>query len=359
MSIKDILKRSYENTYLPLSRKCFSRRLLKKQVKENHENLAELTQEETKEIRKFWNKYGLEDFSLDTHRILYAKTGIRDPRFVSQNIFYNHLRLVLNNQPLARVWSDKNYLDLFLGNVETVDNVIRVVSGRLLNQNFELVTWQKAQELMNQYEQLVTKPSLMTEKGIDVELIEKPYDLKKIIRSYGQNFCIQVPLEQHHFFNNFNESSINSMRINTILLNTEAYVVNSFVKIGEPGQFADNRGENRYLLGFDDMGVLKDYCVDSKLNIRYEIPSGFKFAGKQIPYVDRVYKIATEAHKKMAHFGLAYWDIVLQSNNQPVILEANLRAPNTIFIQAATGPFFGKHTEELLEFYLSHRNQVN
>ena len=81
------------------------------------------------------------------------------------------------------------------------------------------------------------------------------------------------------------------MRINTILLNTEAYVVNSFVKIGEPGQFADNRGENRYLLGFDDMGVL-DYCVDSKLNIRYEIPSGFKFAGKQIPYVDRVYKIA-------------------------------------------------------------------
>ena len=237
--------------------------------------------------------------------------------------------------------------------------MIRVVSGRLLNQNFELVTWQKAQELMNQYEQLVTKPSLMTEKGIDVELIEKHYDLKKIIRSYGQNFCIQVPLEQHHFFNNFNESSINSMRINTILLNTEAYVVNSFVKIGEPGQFADNRGENRYLLGFDDMGVLKDYCVDSKLNIRYEIPSGFKFAGKQIPYVDRVYKIATEAHKKMAHFGLAYWDIVLQSNNQPVILEANLRAPNTIFIQAATGPFFGKHTEELLEFYLSHRNQVN
>ena len=113
MSIKDILKRSYENTYLPLSRKCFSRRLLKKQVKENHENLAELTQEETKEIRKFWNKYGLEDFSLDTHRILYAKTGIRDPRFVSQKYFYNHLRLVLNNQPLARVWSDKNYLDLF------------------------------------------------------------------------------------------------------------------------------------------------------------------------------------------------------------------------------------------------------
>lgn len=350
MSTKDKLKGFYKNLYLPFSHKRYHNKSMKKYLN-CIPQARELTEKEKQDIKEFWGKYGLEDISYDAHKILYNKTGISDPKFVSPYVFYYQMKPSLNDLNFAVVWSDKNYLDYFLRGIDTVKSVVRNINGRFLDSDFNLITIEEAESIMNQYDKLVTKPTLLTSVGSGVELNYKPYNLKEINKIYKKNYVIQVPLKQHAFLDNLNSSTTNTMRINTILLEKEAYVVNSLVKVGEAGQFADNRGKNRYFLGFDKHGVMKDYCVDKHLNLYNSIPSGYDFAGQKIPHIDRVYKLACDAHKKLAHFGMVFWDIVLKDDGYPVILEANLRGPDLLFGQVACGPFFGEYTEEFLEYY--------
>lgn len=358
MSIKSILKKMYKENYLPFAQKKFHNNKMRNYFK-NNPDMVDLTEAEKREIDEFWGKYDLQDISYDAHKVLYNKTKLHDPKFVSEYVFYNKIKPYFNDSKFAVAWSDKNYLDYFLRGIDTVTSIVRNVDGRFLDNEFNLITESEAKKIINNFEKIVVKPTILTSVGAGVELYTNPFDLEKIDREYKKNYVIQLPLKQHAELTKLNASTTNTIRINTIMFDTKAKVVNGLVKIGEAGQFADNRGTNRYFLGFDENGITKDYCVDRNLNIFYKIPNGFDFAGFQIPHLDRIYKLAEDAHTKLAHFGMVFWDIVLKEDGIPVILEANLRGPDLMFGQVASGPFFGKHLEEFLEYYLERKNKFD
>ena len=57
-----------------------------------------------------------------------------------------------------------------------------------------------------------------------------------------------------------------------------------------------------------------------------------------------------KAHSYVPHFGLAFWDVSVDSNGQPTIVEMNLRYPDTFIPQVGSGPFFGEFTEDVLRY---------
>ena len=309
----------------------------------------QLSKSQKEEINDFWNKYDIH-FPYDWHKLFYGITGNYNPTFVPDNIFHHAIKNHLNNKTFATVWSDKCYLDKFLNNITTPHCIVRNVNGRFLNEKFEIIDIKTSQSLMNKYETLVIKPSILTDTGKGVQLLSYPYNLLDLHKEYKKNYIIQIPIIQHEKMKLLNASSVNTIRMNSALFDTEAVILSSFVKVGQQGSFADNNGHDRFFIGIGDNGMYKDYAIDHDLKRYINIPSGFVFSGQSVPSYDLACEMVKNAHKNFPHFGLAFWDVCINKDGNPMIIEVNLRSPDSYVPQAAVGPFFGNYTDTILDY---------
>ena len=351
-SIKKRVKHTIKAVFSKIKSQRQYNRYIKKirnQLNMEKSGLPQLAKAQEDAIQAFWANYHVKP-DLEWFRLFYAKTGNETPEYVTDPIFHQKIKIAMNEPAFANVWGDKAYIDHFVKGVKTVECVVRNVNGRFLNNQFELIDQKQAQEIMDRYEALVIKPSTNTHTGIGVELIHAPFDLGKLTNEYKKNFVIQVPLRQHPDMGKLNASSINTMRINSVLFETEAHVMSAFVKVGQAGEFADNHGKDRYFIGIREDGTYMDYAIDHNLKKHSTIPSGFAFAGQPVPFFDRVCAAVEKAHKCIPHFGFAYWDICVNESGEPVIVEINLRNPDTNIAQVTGNPFLGKYTEQIMEY---------
>lgn len=319
-------------------------------IKISTEEIPMLNSAQEKEIDTYWAQYGIH-MSHEWHRVFYAKTGRSDPHFISKTAFNHDVRPYMNDARLAGAWSDKAYLDFFIRGVRTPECVLRNVSGRFLDHNYSLVSFKTAQSIIDSYDQLVIKPTVYTHTGMGVKLLEKPYLLEDIISEYKENFVLQLPLRQHSEMAKLNASSINTIRVNSVLLEDHAYVMSCFVKVGEAGQFADNSGSKRFFIGIrTEDGCFQNYAIDHDLNRYTEIPSGYAFANQPVPGFEKLCETVCRAHECLGHFGFAFWDMCICEDREAAVVEVNLRNPDSTIAQATGGPFFGKYTEQIMEY---------
>lgn len=346
--IKSLVMDTYSR-YVQFRRNQNNIKKIEEQIAESHINVPELTSEQEKQIKEYWGKYGI-DITTHWHKLYYAATGINDPRFVPNPIFQKVIKAKMNNHTFASVWSDKAYIDRYLNGVKTVRSIVRNVEGRFLNEQFDIITFEEASRIIESYSELVIKPATDTESGKGVDLLKAPYDLKKLHDLYCKNYVIQIPIRQHSGMAKLNESSVNTIRVNTVLFDKDAYVMSAFVKVGMPGAFADNQGHDRYFIGIKENGTYWDYAINHDLQKFESIPSGFPFAGQPVQSFEEVCKTAVKAHKCIPHFGFAFWDICVDEDGTPVIVEVNLKYPSTVIPQVAGGPFLGKYTDLIMEY---------
>lgn len=313
--------------------------------------IPELSAEAKQEALAYWRERGIELSSTEWHRYYYAKTGNIDPRFVPDDVFHRVIRPRMNDIHMAAAWSDKAYTDWVVRDVKTVRSVLRCVNGRLLNEQFELIDRKAANVILNSYEALVLKPTMFTDTGKNVVLAHAPFAIDDILAKYGRFFVVQIPLRQHPDMALLNESSVNTIRVDTVLFDKEAHAIPAIVKVGRPGDFTDNGGgdKQRVFLGVNH-GCYTDFAFDHDCNKFYSLPNGFAFAGQKIPFLREICRAAEKAHTRVPHFGLAFWDMSVDVNGEPVIVEMNLRYPDSYIPQVASGPFFGDYTEEVLKY---------
>jgi len=350
--IKEQIKKTVLNVFNGVQRfrhKRIYKKSFNKLVKKHSGMIAPLTEAQTVQIKEYWNQYGIK-IDTDWHKLLYSITGMQTPNFVTEQAFHQDIKKCMNEPMFANVWGDKAYIDLFLKNVKSVQCVVRNVNNRFLDEHFRVIDQGQAEQIMSQYDCLVIKPSTNTHTGHGVKLLNPPYDIESLVREYGKNYVIQVPLKQHADMAKLNTSSINTIRVNSVLFEKEAHVMSSFVKVGQAGEFADNHGNNRFFIGIQKDGIYMDYAVDRTLNRHESIPSGYAFAGKPVPSYKRLCEMIEKAHKCIAHFGFAYWDVCIDEAGDPVVVEINLRNPDTNIAQAACGPFLGEYTDQVMKY---------
>ena len=57
---------------------------------------------------------------------------------------------------------------------------------------------------------------------------------------------------------------------------------------------------------------------------------------------------------RLPHFRLIGWDVAIDSNNEPLIIEANLTMSGLDVIETINGPLFGEYTDKVLEEIFKH-----
>ena len=141
----------------------------------------------------------------------------------------------------------------------------------------------------------------------------------------------------------------------SVLFEDGVYILSAVLRMGfgnskvDNATAKDNAGYDGMSCGIDENGCLKKYAYGYTTGNRCEKhPDGLVFEGFKIPSFDKAVELVKSAHPLIGHFRLVSWDIAIDKDGDPVLIEANMRKGGINFHQFNNGPLFGDLTEKVL-----------
>lgn len=345
--LKKALKKACTNIYETRNRIKY-RTDMQKKLNSAEIPINELSTYERAEISEYWKKFGLKpDFN--TFKWYYSVNGEKNPRYISEDIYTNYIWTKLNDMKRCKGINDKNMLDIFYAGFNMPETVFHNIHGIFLDKNYKMITREKGILLASECDKVVIKAAVDSCQGNDVVCV-KGNECKKIIDRFGKDYIVQKVVKQHSTFAKLNESSVNVIRMTSLLLNGEVYILDSIIRVGAPGNFTDHKN---VAIGIDENGLLRDFGVTVKGRKVTKLPNGFAFGGgyKLAGYREMV-SLVKDLHTRTPQARLIGWDLTADEEGHPLIIEANMEFPGIGRGQDCNGPFFGELTDEVLKFVL-------
>jgi hypothetical protein len=309
------------------------------------------------EIRDYWKRFGAE---VDPRWAQYYFTmnGIASPAYIPSDLWFKRILTKLNQIdrfgfPMLQ---DKNYLDMLFSEYITCPAVYaRCINGQLLDASFRSVTMDQALDLCMDKGEVVVKQSIFTNGGENITFLAQQESqeafrakLAEVLKKHGKNFVVQGVLKQHPDMAALNPDSINSIRVLSLLWDGEVKIAGALVRIGVKGVRVDNphtsNGLSCVILGD---GKLNKYAYDRDWYPHTELPGGLVLEGYRIPSYDKIVERVKQMHLRVPHTRFLGWDITVSESGEPLLIEANLRAPEIYFHQIGAGPLI--QDEKLLK----------
>ena len=323
-----------------------NRQWLRKKIRTiltKHPELNQPLKEET--IRTIRDLFG-SDTSLNWHKAYSAFNGREDARYLPEDLFYCSIEPSLNRMDMTPAYSDKNRYGRLFQDIRQPETVLRNVWGRFYDAQDRLVAPGEAARLLAaQTEELLIKPSIDSGGGRNVRILEAGTDYEALFKQYGSDFLVQKVLDQSDTLAGIHRYSVNTIRILTCRQHDSILVLSSVVRFGRDGKRLDNQTAGGISCGLTN-GRLRPFAVD-KYGGRYGAhpDSGVPFAGVRIPGVREAEDLACRLHQGLDYFRLISWDMAIGKDDEPLLIEMNLRFQEINFHQFNNGPVFAPLVE--------------
>lgn len=341
--------------YLKYKKRSIERNLIKgvraniKKIK-THRNL---TSAQEKEIKQYWQDLLCIDIPLDWHRYFYKRTGVYSVKYIPSTLYYVELIGRFNRFPMNTAYTDKNIATLLLPADHQPEFVIKNMNGYYYAGN-NPISKQEAVQICSNLEDVLIKPTLECHgngvKKFSVKNSITSIDGKKIeqlFADYKKDFVVQRIIHQHEKMNALNNTSVNTIRILTYHSADEVLVLYSVIRIGRQGAEIDNETAGGISTRINPDGTLYKYAFGSPGNDNVEkTDTGVVLDGYMIPSYDKAIDLAKRTHLLLPHFDLVGWDIAIDLDGNPIIIEYNTWPELS---QSANGPAFGDYTERVLK----------
>lgn len=290
-----------------------------------------------------------------------------DPRLIPDVIWHSEIEPYFTNMQMLLGFSDKNYFELIIGKSFTPKTIIHCINKQLLDCNYSPISISNGISLLKNYQEIICKPSIDTGGGRGVLFLKQEQisntTINNLIKNFKGNFLVQEIIHQCEFLSKFNPYSVNTIRILSFLSEGKTYVLSAFLRFGNENNRLDNVSTGGGYIPIDKEGYLKPYVIKEKLtnhNLIKEKTSainGFNFAKQRIPSWERTIELITVLHYKLSHFKIINWDISIQCDGTPIVIEYNLIDSSVSFHQISSGPIFGDMTENILSKIKSTRER--
>lgn len=326
---------------------------LKKWFIEMTGQTKELTAEQLDELKSVWGDIwdtGLVDPLWV--QVYSDKTGIYSPEYVGSDIHYYNVEWSRIDYDYLRAFLDKNYMDVVLPCVKHPVTLIRKIHGQYLDVDFNPMS--KPQAIDKLYENLdpgiVVKISRSSSGGKGVRFLGKGSTKEDISEALDvdPDVAVQLVMRQHPEMAKMNASSVNTIRIICIILDGESIPLSAVVRIGNSGSRVDNFSSGGVGCGVKPDGRLDD-CGYTQKGERYDVhPNGFVFSEGFVPNFDKVLEAVKRCHMCVPMFGVASWDIAIDEDGEPVLIEYNVGGAGIDIHQYNNGPLYGKYRERII-----------
>ena len=286
---------------------------------------------------------------------------------VPENIGRCFLETKLNPVAMRPVYEDKNMFPYFIGRDNVPATILcRMNGGPLLDGNFQPAT-NDIKAYFDNRTPLIIKPSVGSSSGQGIHLFtwsekEGAYIsqkdnsrlTKEFLMSYNANFVLQKAVEQHKDIARYNPTSVNTLRIAVYRSwkDEKPHVLASIMRVGKTGAFVDNAHAGGVFVSIN----AENGKVGEKLFDQYGMTTsswnGLDYAGNDfyIPHWEEIKEFVCNASKKIIHHRLFAFDICLNADAKPMLIEYNLNSFSYwLFMFTGQNPL-GNYTDEIIEF---------
>lgn len=279
-------------------------------------------------------------------------------QYVSADLYYFYIVPCLNKWDYCSAYTDKNLFSILLKDVRQPRTLIKCRNGLFYDDNEKPVTREMAVDICQSAKSecgFIIKPTVDTCNGVGVSVFNsgKKEDIEKQFNTTGAglNFIVQFKVAQHKDVSRLNSTSLNACRIHTYRTVSGKIVVlerETFLRIGGKNAVVDNMSS-----GGGACQVYKDGTI-SDVFVRYNtmrIGSTFneyEAEGFRVPCLDKMNDFAIRAHERLPFFDLIGWDIALNDQGEPVMIEYNV-IPNFAGPQQIGGPLFENYIDEIMD----------
>ena len=321
------------------------------------------------EWRKKWSVLG--HVNRDYYRV-FAKYSGEDINIVPDDICHNIIEPILNPKRYISVYEDKCMFDKMLWssfhkNV-TPATYIKNIEGSCYDINYNPIDSlnKVIDDIPADISKLIIKRSIDSSSGRGIVFIHRDkngvlvdsstnevFSEQYLNNNFGQNYVVQKVMEQSPFMEQFCKTSVNTIRLavyRSVKTNTPS-VINAIIRIGKDGSLVDNAHAGGMFVGVDKDGIIGKYACNQYGEIS-SVFNGNDFAANryQIPNYEKIKRFAEMVASALPHHRLLALDIMLDKDNEPVLLEYNIRAFSVWLFQFTNGAGFGEFTDEIIDY---------
>lgn len=310
---------------------------------------------------KKWRKYD-KKVSVCPYRIFHKYIG-NDLNIMPLELCAGMIEPVLNPENYRAYYNDKNAYDLIFRDFRRPITWLRNINGVCYDGNYKVVNLVSFDFGSIDCDALIVKPTRDC-SGHDVRMFEKrgttffdkegsKLDSKFLKSTYSENFIVQSRLKQHAYMSQFNETSLNTLRVVTYrsVKTGKINIIDSVIRIGAKGSCVDNAHSGGMFVGIDVRdGKLGKYACNW-LGETKNTFNDIRFDTNEfiIPNFEAVKDFAMQVSENILYQNLIALDISLDENGEPVLIETNCGGFSAWLFQFTTGAVFGEFTDEIME----------
>lgn len=308
-------------------------------------DLPKLTAEEFDLLKKTWPCFKFRKKDILWARVYKKEFGF-DPYYIS--VGYHSIIIKKQLNPFKQVCSleNKALVDMYFPEIPFPQAYIRSINHVLYDKEMNIISFDQAVRFLKEKKLFIIKPAMDSMQGHGVKKIDilKEQDISEkwfheLFTKATPNFIVQEVVTQHPDIARLNPTSLNCCRITSIYVNGK-YTHGAMLKIGKKGSHVDNWNSS-YLIGISNGGVLNDIGWDDKIHSVKTTDNGIEFGGLKYPYYEKITSSVERYHKKyFPQCGVIGWDIIIDANDNPIVIEANMVIPGITAEQLCSGPFF-------------------
>jgi len=324
-------------------------------MKHRAQGLGNLDSEQIKLVRDFFSPY--KSISLAGHIFYTKKTGVFSQYYIPDSLWYAYIDPHFNPRRQAKVMDSKLLYSRMLiggGKIKHPHTIAYRVNGYWLSGTFRPISIEEIASCAMGSSAIFIKQSEDSAGGHGViyyDCAGGVENLVHLLRSIQMNVVIQSGIQQHTQMARLNSSSVNTIRILTHLtLDGQVKVRSVVVRMGRNGSHVDNASSGGITVGIDSVGRLKAKAYDVGGCCYEEHPnSHVKFSEVVIPSYEDLLDEVKLMHWQLPQFRLLSWDLAINQEAMPILIEVNMHSGQLDFHQLNNGPVFGEDTESVLD----------
>lgn len=328
----------------------------KKRIREfkKKPNIKPLTKEQEAQVRAFYKNYRIPDMIF--HSYFTSRSGAFYPEYIPQDIYVGNIIPYFNDIIGTKYLDNKCLYDSLFHGIPQCENILKRVNGIWLTGDNRSVHGEDASALLRAEKNgAFVKEAQISSGGDGVTYIAREElsfeKIREITNRIPTDVVVQRELKQHPDMARLNNSSVNSLRMYSLLgKDGEATVYSAVVRMGIEGSKLDNYSAGGVTCGIREDGTLRKYGYNKAGEKMTEHPTSHTvFEGFVIPSYAQAVALIKKAHPVLAHYRSIAWDIGIREDGIPVLIEVNLCRGGIDSLQLNNGPLYGADTVKILD----------
>ena len=311
-----------------------------------------LTKEQIKEAKQYFkDRIGI-NIPIYWHQYYFKRTGVFSPEYIPTSLYRLELLGRLNQMQSESAYRDKNLAETIIKGILHPQTVVKNMNGYYF-MNGVAVSKDAVLKDCFDLDDVIIKPSLLSYgtgfKKFSVKngMTSDGDTLDYLFSSYKSNFIVQKAVHQHEGLNALNPSSVNTLRIFTYRSSMEVLVLYTVLRIGRLGRITDNETAGGMSVRINKDGTLAKYAYSRPGDdMIKKTDTGVVLEGYPIPSYNKALEAVKSAHLQLPYFNLIGWDISINTDGEPVLIEWNTQPD--LSQSANEGPAFGEYTDRIL-----------